>query len=158
MLLSRFEGRDYSTTKSIVSMVEPPHAEKLLETVLSNETARPPGSEQASEANETMEDLLNLLGKKHTIVLLHQFATGDGPLRFSELETVVDIAPNTLSDRLDELTDVGLLTREAYNEIPPRVEYDATEKATELAPVFWYLGVWTDRHDLEPTASEVPSE
>lgn len=129
-------------------MVEPAHAEEFIETILSNETPRPPGSETAESANETMEALLNLLGKKHTIVILHQFATGDGPLRFNDLEEVVDIAPNTLSDRLKELTEVGLLTREAYNEIPPRVEYNATEKAKELAPVFWYLGVWTDRHDL----------
>lgn len=100
-----------------------------------------------------MSALLNLLGKKHTIVILHQFATGKGPLRFSELEAAVDIAPNTLSNRLEELTEVGLLTRKAYNEIPPRVEYDATEKARDLAPVFWYLGVWTERYDLEPVST-----
>ncbi|MFC7225319.1 winged helix-turn-helix transcriptional regulator [Halalkalicoccus sp. GCM10025322] len=134
-------------------MVEPPHAEKLIEAILSNETARPPGSERAEKDNQTMATLLNLLGKKHTIVILHQFATGDGALRFSDLEKAVDIAPNTLSNRLEELTGVGLLTRKAYNEIPPRVEYSATEKARDLAPVFWYLGVWTERHDLEPIAT-----
>lgn len=134
-------------------MVEPPHAEELIEAILSNETARPPGSERAEKDNQTMATLLNLLGKKHTIVILHQFATGNGPLRFSDLEKAVDIAPNTLSNRLEELTAVGLLTRKAYNEIPPRVEYNATEKARDLAPVFWYLGVWTERHDLEPIAT-----
>ncbi|WP_336346011.1 winged helix-turn-helix transcriptional regulator [Halalkalicoccus ordinarius] len=134
-------------------MVEPPHAEELIEAILSNETARPPGSERAEKDNQTMATLLNLLGKKHTIVILHQFATGGGPLRFSDLERAVDIAPNTLSNRLEELTAVGLLTRKAYNEIPPRVEYNATEKARDLAPMFWYLGVWTERHDLEPIAT-----
>lgn len=44
--------------------------------------------------------------------------------------------------------------RTVNNEIPSLVEYDATEKARELAPVFWYLGVWTERHVLEPIASE----
>ncbi|MFC7212568.1 winged helix-turn-helix transcriptional regulator [Saliphagus sp. GCM10025334] len=134
-------------------MVEPPHAEEFLETILSNEQARPPGSEQAAVDNQTMSALLNLLGKKHTIVILHQFATGAGPLRFSDLEKVVDIAPNTLSNRLEELTEVGLLTRKSYNEIPPRVEYNATEKAQDLAPVFWYLGVWTEQHELEPVSA-----
>lgn len=140
-------------------MVEPPQAEEFIERILSNETARPPGSDQAKEDNRTMASLLNLLGKKHTIVILHQFATGAGPLRFGDLEEAVDIAPNTLSNRLEELTDVGLLTRTAYNEIPPRVEYNATEKANELAPVFWYLGVWTERHDLDSrtTDDEDPS-
>lgn len=134
-------------------MVEPPHAEAFLETILANEKARPPGSDRATADNRTMSALLNLLGKKHTIAILHQFATGDGPLRFSDLEDAVDIAPNTLSNRLNELTGVGLLTRTAYNEIPPRVEYDATEKARELAPVFWYLAVWTERHDLESAST-----
>jgi DNA-binding HxlR family transcriptional regulator len=134
-------------------MVEPPHAEEFIETILSNETARPPGSERAERDNRTMSALLNLLGKKHTIVILHQFATGEGPLRFSDIEEAVDIAPNTLSNRLEELTAVGLLTRRAYNEIPPRVEYDATEKARDLAPVFWYLGAWTERHELEPVTN-----
>lgn len=138
------------TSERRAGMVEPPHAEEFIQTILSNETSRPPGSERAEKDNQTMSALLNLLGKKHTIVILHQFATGDGPLRFSEIESVVDIAPNTLSNRLEELTAVGLLTRKAYNEIPPRVEYDATEKARDLAPVFWYLSVWTERYDLEP--------
>lgn len=135
-------------------MAQPPEAEAFIETILGNETARPPGSEQAAKDNQTMAELLNLLGKKHTIVILHQFAMGEGPLRFGDLEAAVDIAPNTLSNRLEELTSVGLLTRTAYNEIPPRVEYQATEKARELAPVFWYLGGWTERHDLEPVDTD----
>lgn len=135
-------------------MVEPPVAEEFVETILSNETSRKPGSERARKDNRTMAALLNLLGKKHTIAILHQFAIDGGPLRYSDLEEVIDIAPNTLSTRLQELTAVGLLTRHAYNEIPPRVEYESTDKARDLAPVFWYLGVWTDRHDLESTSSD----
>lgn len=135
-------------------MVEPPMAEEFIETIRSNETARPPGSERAREDNRTMTELLNLLGKKHTIAILHQFAMDGGPLRYSDLEDAIDIAPNTLSTRLQELTDVGLLTRESYNEIPPRVEYESTEKARDLAPVFWYLGVWTERHELESVSDD----
>lgn len=135
-------------------MVEPPIAETFVETILSNETPREPGSDAGRETSETMSTLLNLLGKKHTIAVLHQFAYSDDSLRFSELEDAIDIAPNTLSNRLRELTEAGLLTRQAYNEIPPRVEYESTEKTRELAPMFWYLGVWTDRHDLESVATE----
>ena len=126
-----------------------PDAEEFAEMILSDDSSREPGSELARETDSTMAALLNLLGKKHTISILHQFACGDGPLRFSDLEEMIDIAPNTLSTRLTELTDVGLLTRQAYNEIPPRVEYESTDKARDLAPIFWYLGVWTDRHDLD---------
>lgn len=135
-------------------MVEPPMAEEFVEAIRSNETPRPPGSERARDDNRTMAALVNLLGKKHTIALLHQFAMDDGPKRYSDLEDAIDIAPNTLSTRLKELTGVGLLTRESYDEIPPRVEYRSTEKARDLAPMFWYLGVWTERHDLESVADE----
>lgn len=135
-------------------MVEPPVAEEFVEAVLSNETPRKPGSERAREDNRTMATLLNLMGKKHTIAILHQFAMDGGPLRYSDLEDAIDIAPNTLATRLKELTGVGLLTRRAYDEIPPRVEYRSTEKARDLAPMFWYLGVWTERHDLEPAVPD----
>lgn len=135
-------------------MVEPSVAEEFVEAILSNETPRKPGSERAREDNETMAALLNLLGKKHTIAILHQFAMDGGPLRYSDLEDAIDIAPNTLSTRLQELTAVGLLTRRSYDEIPPRVEYRSTEKARDLAPVFWYLGVWTERHDLDASSSD----
>lgn len=134
-------------------MVEPPSAEAFVEAILANETAREPGSDRARATNSTMQALLSLLGKKHAIAILHQFAFTEEPLRFSDLEERIDIAPNTLTNRLQEFTEVGLLTRRAYNEIPPRVEYESTEKAHELAPVFWYLGVWTDRHDLGPASS-----
>lgn len=129
-------------------MVEPPIAEEFVDTILSNEIPRKPGSDRARADNRTMSSLLNLLGKKHAIAILHQFAMAGGPLRYSDLEEAIDIAPNTLSTRLKELTEAGLLEREAFDEIPPRVEYRATDKATDLAPVFWYLGVWTERHDL----------
>lgn len=135
-------------------MVEPPHAENFIEAIRSNETPRPPGSEAAAEINETMATILNLLGKKHTISIIHRLSMGAGPYRFNELEELVNIAPNTLSNRLDELAEFGLVTRTAYNEIPPRVEYEATDKTRDLAPLFWYLAVWTERHELRPIQDE----
>jgi DNA-binding HxlR family transcriptional regulator len=143
-----FVGTSYIASVNIVRGMHP-DAEEFAEMILSDDLSREPGSELAQETDSTMAALLNLLGKKHTISILHQFACSDGPLRFSDLEEIIDIAPNTLSTRLTELTEVGLLTRQAYNEIPPRVEYESTNKARDLAPVFWYLGVWTDRHDLD---------
>lgn len=126
-----------------------PIAEEFAETILADDSTREPGSDLARETNKTMAVLLNLLGKKHTIAILHRFSCADSPLRFSDLEEMIDIAPNTLSNRLRELTKAGLLTRQSYDEIPPRVEYESTDKAQDLAPMFWYLGVWTDHHDLE---------
>ena len=97
---------------------------------------------------QTVADLLDLLGKTHTMAVLSAFAFTDGPLRFSDLEGDLDIAPNTLSTRLADLTEAGLLDRDAYDEVPPRVEYAPTEKAEALFPVFAHLHHWAIDHEL----------
>jgi DNA-binding HxlR family transcriptional regulator len=104
-------------------------------------------AEQA-RIQETVAELLDLLGKTHTMAVLSAFAFAEGPLRFSDLETELDIAPNTLSTRLQELTEAGLLERDAYDEVPPRVEYTPTEMAESLFPVFAYLHHWAIEHEL----------
>jgi DNA-binding HxlR family transcriptional regulator len=105
---------------------------------------------EVRRVERTMSDLLSLLGKAHTMAILREFALHEGPWRFSELEERLGISPNTLSERLKELTAAGLLSRRAYDEIPPRVEYVATEKADDLFPVFGHLARWAERHHLEP--------
>ncbi len=81
--------------------------------------------------------------------LLHIFLRdAPGPHRFVDLQERLSISPNTLSDRLRELVEAGLLTRTAYNEIPPRVDYQATPKALDLLPVFESLTAWAARNDL----------
>ena len=97
---------------------------------------------------QTVAELLDLLGKTHTMAILSAFAFAKGSLRFSDLETDLDIAPNTLSTRLKALTAAGLLDREAYNEVPPRVEYTPTQKAESLFPVFGHLHHWAIEYEL----------
>ena len=96
----------------------------------------------------TVAELLDLLGKAHAMAVLSAFAFADDPLRFSDLEADLEVAPNTLSTRLQELTAAGLLDRTAYDEVPPRVEYTPTEKARSLFPVFGHLHHWAIEHDL----------
>lgn len=102
--------------------------------------AIPPAERERVES--TVADLLDLLGKTHAMAVLSAFAFADGPLRFSDLEAELDVAPNTLSARLKELTAAGLLDRESFDEIPPRVEYTPTAKAEALFPVFAHLHHW----------------
>jgi DNA-binding HxlR family transcriptional regulator len=105
-------------------------------------------TEEQQRIQRTVAELLGLLGKTHTMAVLSAFAFAEGPLRFSDLETELDIAPNTLSTRLQELTDAGLLDRESYDEVPPRVEYTPTEKAQSLFPVFAHLHHWAIEYEL----------
>lgn len=106
-------------------------------------------ADQRQRVETTVEELLALFGKAHAISILSEFAFADGPLRFSELESSLDIAANTLSARLTELTAVGLLVRQQYDEVPPRVEYEPTPKAVALFPAFGHFHVWAITHELE---------
>jgi DNA-binding HxlR family transcriptional regulator len=75
-----------------------------------------------------------LLGDRWTLVILRDLS--DGPLRFSELENSSEgISPRTLADRLREMETAGLVYRESFREIPPRVQYSLTSKGEATLPV-----------------------
>jgi DNA-binding HxlR family transcriptional regulator len=68
-----------------------------------------------------------------------------GALTFSDFESRLPIAPNTLTRRLDVLCSRGLLERATYQTNPPRDQYVLTEKALDLLPVLIALGEWGNR-------------
>lgn len=88
--------------------------------------------------------------------ILHIFETDPTPHRFVDIQERLRLSPNTLSERLRDLVDAGLLTRTAYNEIPPRVDYQSTAKALALGPVFASLEAWAGEHDLKKGKLEAP--
>lgn len=95
-----------------------------------------------------IEELFHLLGKSHMLPILHIFNSEPGPHRFVDIQRRLHLSPNTLSERLKDLVNAGLATRVAFNEIPPRVDYQATAKALELTPVFASLGSWAAKNNL----------
>ena len=103
---------------------------------------------ERDRVERAVAELLDLLGRAHAMEILGAFAFADGPLRFSELEADLGVAPNTLSARLSELTEADLLDREAYDEVPPRVEYTPTDRAEALFPVFAHLHHWAMDEEL----------
>jgi DNA-binding HxlR family transcriptional regulator len=52
------------------------------------------------------------------------------------------ISPRTLSQRLDHLVKEQILSKESYNELPPRVEYTLTKKGDDLIPVLRQMAKW----------------
>lgn len=54
------------------------------------------------------------------------------------------MSSSTLSTRLDELREAGLLERERYDEIPPRVEYSLTHDGEELCELLEPLLEWVE--------------
>jgi DNA-binding HxlR family transcriptional regulator len=66
-----------------------------------------------------------------------------GPRRFVELQRVLPgISTEQLRSRLNRMVADGLLTRQRYREVPPRVDYELTERARDLLPVISALSRW----------------
>jgi DNA-binding HxlR family transcriptional regulator len=66
-----------------------------------------------------------------------------GPRRFVELQRVLPgISTEQLRSRLNRMVADGMLTRKRYREVPPRVDYELTERARSLAPVLGELARW----------------
>ncbi len=71
---------------------------------------------------------------KWTLLLIKDLA--EGCSRFCELErSLGGISPRTLSLRLRALEEEGIVDRQTYPEVPPRVEYALTEKGRALVPL-----------------------
>src|SRR5436190_23880251 len=71
---------------------------------------------------------------KWTLLLVRDLA--EGRSRFCELErSLAGISPRTLSLRLRALEEAGIVERQTYAEVPPRVEYALTDKGTALLPI-----------------------
>ena len=75
-----------------------------------------------------------IIAGKWTMLIIHDLS--EGPRRFSELERACGgISPRTLSERLHMLEREGLLLRRAYDQWPPRVDYELTGKGKALLPI-----------------------
>jgi DNA-binding HxlR family transcriptional regulator len=84
---------------------------------------------------------LDLVGDKWTLLIVRDLAAG--PRRFVELQRVLPgISTEQLRSRLNRMVADGMLTRKRFREVPPRVDYELTERARELMPVLGQLARW----------------
>ena len=71
---------------------------------------------------------------KWTLLIIRDL--GEDRARFCELErSLTGISPRTLSLRLRELEQEGIVERQTFSEVPPRVEYALTDKGRALLPI-----------------------
>jgi DNA-binding HxlR family transcriptional regulator len=86
-----------------------------------------------------------IIGSKWTTLILRDLFSG--PKRFCELESSVgQINPRTLSQRLDNLEASGIITKQSFSEVPPRVEYTLTVKGRDLLPIVQQMANWGTRY------------
>jgi DNA-binding HxlR family transcriptional regulator len=89
-----------------------------------------------------LEGVIDVIGKKWALLIVNAIGN-NSRLRFNGLmQELCGISPKTLSDTLKELQAEGLIVREPYAEIPPRVEYSLTEDGKELRKSIMPLLTW----------------
>jgi DNA-binding HxlR family transcriptional regulator len=85
---------------------------------------------------------MEVLDGKWTVLIIRDLLAGTR--RFSQLRSSLSgISPKTLTDRLRMLEEHGLVHRSIYAEVPPRVEYELTERGRSLRPVLAALATWS---------------
>ena len=78
---------------------------------------------------------------KWTLLVIRDLA--EGRARFCELErSLAGISPRTLSLRLRALEEEGIVERQTFPEVPPRVEYALTDKGRALVPLIESMRVY----------------
>lgn len=88
---------------------------------------------------------MEIIGAKWTSLILKELYSGSK--RFGEFEEAIPkLNPRTLSQRLDDLESHGIVTKERFNEVPPRIEYSLTEKGQDLIPVLRSMATWGNKY------------
>ena len=101
------------------------------------------------EANNScpISSAMQILGAKWKIIILTRLM--NGKLRFGELLSMIPlISGKVLGDQLKEMEQDGLVLRQQYNEIPPKVEYSLTESAIQLKKILQDLCDWQNKRSL----------
>ncbi len=99
------------------------------------------------------ERTLQLVAGRWKIIILHRLL--DQTLRFAELQRVINgltssgITPKMLTQELRQMEADGLIFRQVYAQVPPKVEYSLTPLGTSLRPVVEAMEQWGHAHEQE---------
>ena len=89
--------------------------------------------------------VLGRIGDRWTVLVV--VALAGGRLRFSELRTRIEgITPKVMTQTLRALERDGLVTREVFAEVPPRVEYELTALGRDLLAPIDAVRIWAEEH------------
>ncbi|MEK9212148.1 winged helix-turn-helix transcriptional regulator [Sphingomonas sp. 2378] len=90
-----------------------------------------------------VEAAVSLIDGKWKAVILYHLQ--DGRTRFNELRRRAgDVTPRMLTNQLRELEADGLIEREVFAQVPPRVEYSLSDRGRSLSPIIAALKDWGD--------------
>lgn len=88
-----------------------------------------------------LEIAVNSISGKWKIPIVWQI--NEGKKRPSEfLKGIANVDRRVLNKQLNEMIEDGILAKESFNELPPRVEYSLTEIGEKLVEILWQLNDW----------------
>ena len=92
------------------------------------------------------EGIINTVSKKWAICIVSLLGSDSEGYRFNELKrTLEDISPKSLSDRLKELENEGLINRDVEPTVPPKVTYSLTKEGKDLQNALKPLVDWVNK-------------
>lgn len=95
----------------------------------------------------SMELTLQIIGGKWKPLIIYRLGI-DGTLRFSALKRLIpSITQKMLTQQLRELEADGVIHREVYPQVPPKVEYSLTELGQSVMPVMSNLCQWGMKYE-----------
>ena len=98
-----------------------------------------------TECSCPLSEAMASLGNKWKPIIV--CVIGNKSVRFGHLAAVISIiSRKVLTEQLKELAADGIIIREEFKELPPRVEYYLSEKGLELLPIFRKLEAWEKKY------------
>jgi DNA-binding HxlR family transcriptional regulator len=92
-----------------------------------------------------LADLIDLIGGRWKVLILWRLL--DGPKRFTELKRLMPgVTQKMLTQQLRQLEAAGLVRREVFPQVPPKVEYSLTRTGEELRSLLSTLADWAKAH------------
>ena len=89
-----------------------------------------------------VETTLSIIRSKWQVLILRDLLA-NGTMRFKELQRSIGrVSQKVLTDNLRAMEDFGIVHREVFAEVPPRVEYSLTETGRSLQPVLDAMWAW----------------
>jgi len=111
--------------------------------MVTNEKTAKPSVESSCTANGCeIRDVFMMIGGKWKSMILYVLSS-KGVVRFNQLKkTVSGISQKMLTQQLRELERDGIIKRQVFPEVPPRVEYSMTELGLSLGPIYRAVHNW----------------
>ncbi|GAX41711.1 HxlR family transcriptional regulator [Tolypothrix sp. NIES-4075] len=113
-------------------------------------------AENYSRLTCEVETTLKVIGGRWKVLIIRELMPG--VKRFGELQRALSgITQKMLTQQLREMEEDGIIHREIYPQIPPKVEYSLTPLGKSLQPILYAMHEWAVQHYLGENASQIKS-